>query len=48
MEWRAIRIATAVRGKLVSDEAEELKPVDVALPVLVRVGAILVRRPAIC
>lgn len=36
MEWCAIRIAAAVRGKLVPDEAKELEPVDVPLAVLVR------------
>ncbi len=48
MEWRTIRIAATVRGKLVSDEAEELESVDVPLPVMVRVRAVFVRGPAIC
>ncbi len=47
-EWRTIRIVATVCGKLVSDEVEELEPVDVLLPVIVRVGAVIVCRPAIC
>lgn len=48
MEGRAIRIAAAVYGKLVLDEAEELKSIDVLLAVMLRVGAVLVRGPAMC
>lgn len=48
MKWRAIRIAAAVPGKLVSDEAEECPRVDMDLPMLVRVRAALVHGPTIC
>lgn len=43
MKRRAIRITAAVHGKLVLDEAKEVETVDMALPVLVRVRAVLAR-----
>lgn len=47
MEWRAIRIAATIYGKLGANEAEKLLPVKVPLPVIVRVGTIRVDELAI-